>query len=57
MTLKEYLAEKGVNSRRAAAERDNRSTTAMYSEPLVLEDNTVAFDVSATGLQETYKYT
>jgi hypothetical protein len=43
MKLKEYLEEKNGISILSTADKDGKCTTAIYSKPRIMEDNTVAF--------------
>lgn len=43
MTLKDYLEKKNGINILSTADRDGKLTTAIYSKPHVLEDNTIAF--------------
>jgi len=43
MKLKDYLDEKKGISILSTADKDGKLTTAIYSKPLVMEDNTIAF--------------
>lgn len=43
MQLKDYIEKKSGISILSTADRDGKLTTAIYSKPRVLEDNTIAF--------------
>jgi Pyridoxamine 5'-phosphate oxidase len=43
MKLREYLDEKKGISILSTADRDGKVTTAIYSKPRIMEDNTIAF--------------